>query len=173
MASVLLVVGCASDDEDSRSRDNTGDGRTARDDGTGPAGRASGEADPSERDRAEHRLQGRNLQERDPPAGRSSPAPPLELATCPSGAGNCRSATGRVIYVERVDPDGDGDAHFVLASRQSITGPGISVIDVKRSLRPSPLPGRGDRMSAAGPVYRGSYGQRQIEAVELHVARTR
>jgi hypothetical protein len=28
-----------------------------------------------------------------------------------------------------------------------------------------------DRLSAAGPVYRGSYGQRQIEAVELHVAR--
>jgi hypothetical protein len=76
-----------------------------------------------------------------------------------------------VLYVERVDPDGDGDAHFVLASRQSITAPGISVIDVKRSLRPSPLPGRGDRMSAAGPVYQGSYGQRQIEAIELNVAR--
>jgi hypothetical protein len=78
-----------------------------------------------------------------------------------------------VLYVERVDPDGDGDAHFVLASRQSVTGPGISVIDVKRSLRPSPLPARGDRLSAAGPVYRGSYGQRQIEAVELNVARGR
>jgi hypothetical protein len=78
-----------------------------------------------------------------------------------------------VLYVERVDPDGDGDAHFVLASRQSITAPGISVIDVNRSLRPSPLPGRGDRLSAAGPVYRGSYGQRQIEAIELNVARRR
>lgn len=105
----------------------------------------------------------------------SSPAPPtqVEPATCPPGGGNCRSATGRVLYVERVDPDGDGDAHFVLASRQSITAPGISVIDVKRSLRPSPLPGPGDRLSAAGPVYRGSYGQRQIEAVELRVARAR
>jgi hypothetical protein len=98
--------------------------------------------------------------------------PPLEPATCPPGAGNCRSASGRVVYVERVDPDGDGDAHFVLASRESITGPGISVIDVKRSLRPSPLPGVGDRLSAAGPVHRGSYGQRQIEAVELQVARS-
>jgi hypothetical protein len=173
MASLLLVPGCASDDEDGTSRDNSSDGRTARDGGTRPAGRDPAEADPSERDRAEHNLQGRDLQKRDPAAGRSSPAPPLELATCPSGAGNCRSATGRVIYVERVDPDGDGDAHFVLASRQSITGPGISVIDVKRSLRPSPLPDRGDRISAAGPVYRGSYGQRQIEAVELHVARSR
>ena len=73
--------------------------------------------------------------------------------------------------MERVDPDGDGDAHFVLTSREAVTGPGISVVDVKRSLRPSPLPGPGDRLSAAGPVYRGSYGQKQIEAIELHVAR--
>jgi hypothetical protein len=98
-------------------------------------------------------------------------APPLEQATCPPDAGNCRSASGRILYVERVDPDGDGDAHFVLASRDSITAPGISVVDVKRSLRPSPLPDPGDRLSAAGPVYRGSYGQRQIEAIEVHVAR--
>jgi hypothetical protein len=105
-------------------------------------------------------------------AGRpSSAAPRVEPASCPGDAGNCRSASGVVLYVERVDPDGDGDAHFVLASRQSITAPGISVVDVKRSLRPSPLPGRGDRLSAAGPVYQGSYGQRQIEAVELNVAR--
>jgi hypothetical protein len=106
------------------------------------------------------------------PAG-AAPAPRLPRASCPTAAANCRTASGRVLYVERVDPDGDGDAHFVLASRQSITGPGISVIDVKRSLRPSPLPGPGDRLSAAGPVYRGSYGQRQIEAIELRVARAR
>jgi hypothetical protein len=110
-------------------------------------------------------------------AGRTSPARPsaprLEQARCPAALTGCRTASGRIIYVERVDPDGDGDAHFVLASKQAITGPGISVIDVKRSLRPSPLPGPGDRLSAAGPVFRGSYGQRQIEAVEVHVARRR
>jgi hypothetical protein len=106
-------------------------------------------------------------------ATRKPPRPSVKRATCPSDAGNCRSASGVVLYVERVDPDGDGDAHFVLASRQSITAPGISVIDVKQSLRPSPLPGSGDRLSAAGPVYRGSFGQRQIEAVELNVARAR
>lgn len=104
--------------------------------------------------------------------GRPSPAP-LKPARCPRGLSNCRTASGRILYVERVDPDGDGDAHFVLVSRDSVTGPGISVIDVRRSLRPSPLPGPGDRISAAGPVYRGSYGQSQIEAIELHVARAR
>jgi hypothetical protein len=75
------------------------------------------------------------------------------------------------VYVERVDPDGDGDAHFVILSRASITGPGLTVVDVKRSLRPSPLPGPGDRLSAAGPVHRGSFGQRQIEAIEVHASR--
>jgi hypothetical protein len=58
----------------------------------------------------------------------------------------------------------------VLASRQAITSPGISVIDVRRDLRPKPLPGPGDRLSAAGRVQVGSYGQRQIEAVAVRVA---
>ena len=94
-------------------------------------------------------------------------------AVCDPEATNCATATGTILYVERVDPDGDGDAHFVLISNQSITLPGVSVVDVKKSLRPRPLPGPGERLSAAGPVYRGSYGQKQIEAIELHVARAR
>jgi len=98
----------------------------------------------------------------------------LPLARCPAGAApRCRSASGRVTYVEAVDRDGDGDAHLVLVSRQSVTAPGISVIDVGRDLRPQPLPRIGDRISAAGPVYTGSYGQRQIEAIKLYVARAR
>jgi hypothetical protein len=96
---------------------------------------------------------------------------PLRRSHCPPELSNCKTARGRIIYVERVDPDGDGDAHFVLTSRQSITLPGISVIDVEKSLRPHPLPVEGDRVSAAGPVYRGSFGQSQIQAIELHVAR--
>ena len=106
----------------------------------------------------------------EPRAAAPRPKPPRPLR-CPDGSGNCRAAAGRIVYVERVDPDGDGDAHFVLVSRESITGPGISVIDVRRELRPSPLPGPGDWISAVGPVYEGSYGQRQIEAVRLRVQR--
>lgn len=59
----------------------------------------------------------------------------------------------------------------MLASRAGITAPGVSVIDVRRDLRPHPLPGPGDRLSAAGLVQVGSYGQRQIEAVSVRVAR--
>ena len=90
---------------------------------------------------------------------------------CPRALSNCSEARGRIVYVEAVDPDGDGDAHFVLAGRPGITSAGISVVDVKRSLRPTPLPARGDELAAAGPVYRGSYGQRQIEAVAVRVQR--
>jgi hypothetical protein len=141
VASLLAASSCDSSDEESPARNDSSDERAARE-------------EPVERE----------------PSARNPSQSPVERATCPPGAANCRSASGVVLYVERVDPDGDGDAHFVLASRQSITAPGISVIDVKRSLRPSPLPGRGDRLSAAGPVYRGSYGQRQIEAIKLNVA---
>ena len=106
-----------------------------------------------------------------PPAGEPErPKQRLRIARCPAAGDGCESASGRIVYVERVDPDGDGDAHFVLASRESVTAPGISVIDVAKELRPTPLPGPGDRISAAGPVYQGSYGQRQIQALRLHVA---
>jgi hypothetical protein len=94
----------------------------------------------------------------------------VELSHCPSGHPSCRSAAGEIIYVERVDPDGDGDAHFVLRDPKGITLPGITVIDVRKGLRPHPLPGIGDTVSAAGPVQIGSYGQEQIHALEVHVA---
>jgi hypothetical protein len=93
--------------------------------------------------------------------------PALKPPTCPAGLSGCRRASGRIVYVERVDPDGDGDAHFVLASESSITGPGITVIDVRADLRPDPLPRPGDDLAAAGPVQTGSYGQKQIEAVAV------
>jgi hypothetical protein len=91
-------------------------------------------------------------------------------ARCEAGRPACRSAEGRIVFVERVDPDGDGDAHFVIADPQGITLPGLTAIDVRRELRPRPLPGVGDLVSAAGPVQTGSYGQSQIHALEVHVA---
>ena len=73
------------------------------------------------------------------------------------------------MYVERVDPDGDGDAHIVILEWPGVSLPGLTAIDVRKGLRPQPLPGPGDLVSAAGPVQTGSYGQDQIHALELHV----
>jgi hypothetical protein len=95
---------------------------------------------------------------------------PLTPSRCPSGLPSCRSAEGGIVYVEAVDGDGDGDAHFVIVDPQGISLPGITAIDVRRGLRPEPLPGLGERISAAGPVQTGTYGQSQIHAIELHVA---
>jgi hypothetical protein len=105
-----------------------------------------------------------------PPA---KPAPPRDVrrARCPAGVDGCRAVRGSVLYVERVDPDGDGDLHVVVLDG-SITAPGMTAIDVRRGLRPHRDPRVGDRVSAAGPVQRGSYGQSQIHALTFH-ARSR
>ena len=104
------------------------------------------------------------------PTATATPRPEratVRKAHCDAGAANCAAVTGRVVYVEAVDPDGDGDAHYILAGGD-ITAPGISIVDVGVDLRPARLPRLGDLVSAAGPIYPGSHGQRQIEAVELH-----
>ncbi len=59
----------------------------------------------------------------------------------------------------------------MIADLPGITLPGLTAIDVRRGLRPEPLPGPGDPISAAGPVQTGSYGQSQIHALDLNLAR--
>jgi hypothetical protein len=106
-----------------------------------------------------------------PPPSASAEAPRerprVERARCAADVANCAAVTGRVLYVEAVDADGDGDAHYVLAGG-NVTARGLSVIDVRRDLRPRRLPRLGELVSAAGPVFTGSYGQRQIEATVVH-----
>lgn len=105
---------------------------------------------------------------------RTAPAAPAALPPrlrCAADSANCASVRGRIVYVEAVDPDGDGDVHFALASGEGITLPGITVVDVGIHLRPAALPEPGDYLSAVGPVYPGSRGQLQIEATAIRVAR--
>lgn len=106
----------------------------------------------------------------EPAKPRHRPAETVAPSHCPAEMPTCLTTSGRIVYVERVDPDGDGDAHFVVIDPQGITLPGITAIDVRKGLRPHPLPAYGDLISAAGPVQTGSHGQSQIHALELHVA---
>ncbi len=97
----------------------------------------------------------------------------LEEPRCDPAETNCTEARGEIGYAERLDPDGDGDAHFVLLSADGVTAPGITVVDVAAELRPAPLPRPGDLLAAAGPVYSGSFGQRQIQATAIDFVRVR
>ncbi len=108
--------------------------------------------------------------ERTPEPSPRRPRAPLPAAQCPAGLAGCRAVSGRVVYVESVDPDGDGDLHVVLTGGD-VTAPGITAVDVAPALRPRRDPRVGDRASAAGQVQPGSFGQSQIHAVEFHVRR--
>jgi hypothetical protein len=96
--------------------------------------------------------------------------PDVRRTRCPDDVPGCRAVRGTVLYVESVDPDGDGDLHVVVDGG-SITLPGMTAIDIAPELRPRRDPGIGDRVSAAGPVQTGSYGQSQIHALELRIRR--
>jgi hypothetical protein len=108
--------------------------------------------------------------ERSRPEERRREAAPLKRARCPSGVAGCRSVIGRIVYVEAVDPDGDGDLHVVVADG-GISLPGLTAVDVRPGLRPRRDPHVGDRATAAGPVQTGSYGQSQIHALRFAVQR--
>jgi hypothetical protein len=108
------------------------------------------------------------------PTATATPAPAardVSRSRCPAGVAGCRAVRGTVIFVERVDPDGDGDLHVVLRGG-SVTGPGLTAVDVAAERRPRRDPRVGDRASAAGPVQTGSYGQSQIHALEFRIRAT-
>jgi hypothetical protein len=101
---------------------------------------------------------------------RDEPERDVRRVRCPSDVDGCRSVRGSVLYVERVDPDGDGDLHVVVLDG-SVTAPGLTAVDVRPGLRPRRDPRVGDRVSAAGPVQRGSHGQSQIHALDFRLRR--
>ena len=107
-----------------------------------------------------------------PPTATPTPRPPRKVrrSHCPSGVPGCKTVRGEIIYVERVDPDGDGDLHVVVAAG-ALTLPGVTAIDIAKDLRPARDPDIGDQASAAGPLETGSYGQAQIAALEFRVQR--
>jgi hypothetical protein len=125
---------------------------------------------------AERLVESETSAERTPPVterGEREPPPEerVQPSRCPPEVPECAETEGEIFYIEAVDPDGDGDAHFVIWDSQSITLPGLTAIDVEKSLRPHPLPEVGDLVSAAGPVQTGSYDQSQIHALEFHVGK--
>jgi hypothetical protein len=99
--------------------------------------------------------------------------PRLARPRCRDDVPECASTSGRIVYVELVDADGDGDLHVVVGDRQGISLRGLTAIDVSKDLRPRRDPRIGDLAAAMGPVQRGSFGQDQIHALEFRTSRRR
>lgn len=105
----------------------------------------------------------------------ADPPPRAWTASCPTAtksALGCRAVRGRVLSIQSYDPDGDGDLH-VIAVGGDVTLPGITVFDVRPSLRPDRDPVEGEYVTGAGPVFRGSLGQKQIQTDVFRVWRPR
>ena len=79
----------------------------------------------------------------------------------------CRVVNGRVLYVEAVDPDGDGDSHLVLASRQSLTWPGVTIVVIPRRKQRASTPHVGQWVSAVGLPNTGSHGETTLNALQF------
>ena len=105
------------------------------------------------------------------PQATPRPARRLRAPRCRPEVPECARVSGRIVYVERVDPDGDGDLHVVVTDRQGVTLAGLTSIDVSKDLRPRRDPRVGERAAAMGPVQTGSYGQSQIHALVFRTRR--
>jgi len=95
----------------------------------------------------------------------------LRAASCRAEVPDCARVSGRIVYVERVDPDGDGDLHVVVTDPRGVTLPGLTSIDVSKELRPPRDPRVGERAAAMGPVQTGSFDQSQIHALVFRTRR--
>jgi len=102
---------------------------------------------------------------------RATPVPDVRRSRCPDDVPGCRAVRGSVLYVESVDPDGDGDLHVVVTDRRGITVRGLTAIDVSKELRPRRDPRVGERAAAMGPVQTGSFDQSQIHALIFRTRR--
>jgi hypothetical protein len=105
------------------------------------------------------------------PAHAKQPKPPrTKRARCPRGIAGCVSVTGPVLFVEATDPDGDGDAHYVLSAGH-VTASGLTVLKIVKAKRPKRLARPGDIVSAAGTITVGSRAERQLSVLVLHQPR--
>jgi hypothetical protein len=71
----------------------------------------------------------------------------------------CVHVTGRVVWIQRHDPDGDGDRHFVVMSRLH-----ARIVKIGREMR-IPLPHLGSRIDAVGYLSEGASGREEVDAI--------
>jgi hypothetical protein len=73
----------------------------------------------------------------------------------------CLRVSGRVVWRQTHDPDGDGDRHLLVAARF-----GLHVVEVPKGL-PLRLPRLGAHVEAIGWQTRGASGRRELQAIRV------
>jgi hypothetical protein len=74
----------------------------------------------------------------------------------------CAHVTGRVVWTQRHDPDGDGDRHFVVVARLH-----PRIVKIAATLPVSHLPRYGTQIDAVGYLYLGASGKLEIAALRF------
>jgi hypothetical protein len=74
----------------------------------------------------------------------------------------CAHVTGRVVWIQRHDPDGDGDRHFVVVARLH-----PRIVKIAATLAVPHLPRYGTQIDAVGYLYLGASGKMEISAVRF------
>jgi hypothetical protein len=74
----------------------------------------------------------------------------------------CAHVSGRVVWIQHHDPDGDGDRHLIVVERLR-----PRIVKVAPTLPVSQLPGYGTRIDAVGYLYRGASGKIEMDAARL------
>lgn len=76
------------------------------------------------------------------------------------GGERCARVSGRVVWVQRRDPDGDGDQHVILVSRFH-----VRIVKQRSSRAGLPAPHLGRSYKAVGLTKTGSSGRLEIDQV--------
>jgi hypothetical protein len=79
-----------------------------------------------------------------------------------AGYARCIHVRGRVMWVQKQDPDGDGDRHLFVASRFR-----IHIVKIPKALPGLPTPAIGTRIDATGWEGRGSHGRTELSTLRL------
>lgn len=72
----------------------------------------------------------------------------------------CVRVTGRVVWIQKHDPDGDGDRHLVVVSRLR-----PHIVKLNRAFPLPHLPGLGANVAVTGWIEVGAHGRDEIRAL--------
>jgi hypothetical protein len=74
----------------------------------------------------------------------------------------CVHVKGRIVWIQRHDPDGDGDRHFIVMARLH-----PRIVKIERAFPLAHLPRIGSSIDAVGYLSRGGSGHDEVETIRL------